>query len=68
MPEVADGQQRLATTTILLAAMRDWLFHRKEEMRVTSIENDFLFKIDRDANEIEPRLTLNVDDNGFSGK
>src|SRR6266542_1947066 len=52
VPEVADGQQRLATTTILLSAMRDWLFNRKEEMRVTSIENDFLFKIDREANEI----------------
>ncbi len=65
VPQVADGQQRLATTTILLAAMRDWLFHRKEDRRVTSIENDFLFKIDRDTNEIEPRLRLNVDDNEF---
>lgn len=26
VPEVTDGQQRLATTTILLAAIRDWLY------------------------------------------
>ena len=25
-PEVVDGQQRLATTTILLAGIRDWFF------------------------------------------
>src|SRR6266705_4720581 len=65
VPQVADGQQRLATTTILFAAMRDWLFDIREARRVTSIENDFLFKIDRDTNEIEPRLKLNVDDNEF---
>jgi len=65
VPEVADGQQRLATVTILLAAIRDWLFSHNESRRVTSIENDFLFKIDRETNEIEPRLRLNVDDNDF---
>ena len=29
-PEVSDGQQRLATTTILLAAIRDYFFHNKD--------------------------------------
>ena len=28
VPEVADGQQRLATTTILLAAIRDYLLRK----------------------------------------
>jgi uncharacterized protein with ParB-like and HNH nuclease domain len=28
-PQIADGQQRLATTTILLAAIRDYLYQRK---------------------------------------
>src|SRR6201989_1476031 len=28
--QVADGQQRLATTTVLLAAIRDYLYERNE--------------------------------------
>lgn len=64
-PEIADGQQRLATTTILLAAIRDWMHKHDEEMLVRSIEDGFLFKILRDKKTEEPRLTLNVDDNEF---
>jgi hypothetical protein len=64
-PQIADGQQRLATTTILLAAIRDWMQKHKEEMIVRSIEDSFLFKILRDKKTEEPRLTLNVDDNEF---
>jgi hypothetical protein len=64
-PEVVDGQQRLATITILLAAMRDWLFENKLEMLYASLENDLLQTVDRDKQEIVPRLTLNVDDNEF---
>lgn len=62
--EVADGQQRLATTTILLAAIRDYFFTRHDEMLVTSLE-DFLFTIVRETREKNPRLKLNVDDNEF---
>jgi len=68
VPEVADGQQRLATTTILIAAIRDYLFQRREDILVNSLENDFLFKIVRETREISPRLTLNVDDNEFFRK
>src|SRR3954449_2986471 len=39
--EVVDGQQRLATTAILLAAMRDYL-RGKEDVLVESINNEFL--------------------------
>jgi uncharacterized protein with ParB-like and HNH nuclease domain len=30
--EVIDGQQRLATTTVLIAAIRDFLVSRKEDI------------------------------------
>jgi hypothetical protein len=62
--EVADGQQRLATCTILLAAIRDHFHDSKDELMVRDSE-DFLFQIDRDARDIVPRLQLNVDDNEY---
>lgn len=65
VPEVADGQQRLATTTILLAAIRDYLYEQNENLRVQNIEDEFLFKIVRRDNDIMPRLTLNLDDRNF---
>lgn len=65
VPEVADGQQRLATTTILLAAIRDYFFKKNEERRVQSVESEFLLKIVRRDNDFSPRLTLNLDDNSF---
>jgi uncharacterized protein with ParB-like and HNH nuclease domain len=65
VPEVADGQQRLATTTILLAAIRDYLFNKHETNLVQSVENEFLFKIVRKDNDFSPRLTLNLDDNSY---
>jgi len=66
--EVADGQQRLATSTILLAAIRDYLHSQNEDMLVTSIEQEFLFTIVRETKSREPRLTLNVNDREFFEK
>jgi uncharacterized protein with ParB-like and HNH nuclease domain len=65
VPEVVDGQQRLATTTILLAAFRDYFFNKNENMLQTSIDNDFLFTIDRVSREKVPKLSLNIDDNEY---
>ena len=62
--EVVDGQQRLATTAILLATIRDYLKER-EDIIAESIENDFLTVVDRDRRERVPRLRLNVDDNEY---
>jgi Protein of unknown function DUF262/Protein of unknown function (DUF1524) len=64
--EVVDGQQRLATTAILLAAIRDYL-KGKEEVLVESINNEFLTGIDRNKRARVPKLRLNVDDNHLSG-
>src|SRR6266487_2965016 len=61
--EVVDGQQRLATTAVLLAAMREYLKTLNEIMLVESIENEFLTSIDRRNRMRVPNLKLNVDDN-----
>lgn len=63
--EVADGQQRLATTTIILVAIRDIFIELNDELLAQSIEGDFLFTIDRSAREKISKLTLNADDNEF---
>ncbi|SOD02541.1 Protein of unknown function [bacterium JGI 053] len=63
--EVADGQQRLATTSILLAAVRDFLLSIGKDVPAGSIEKDFLLQHDRRTEEIVPQLRLNVDDHEF---
>lgn len=67
LPEVSDGQQRLATTTILLAAVRDYYAYQGDEKRVLSMQ-PFLMEIDRETTETVPKLRLNVDDNEFFRK
>jgi hypothetical protein len=64
--EVVDGQQRLATAAILLAAIRDFL-KGKEDVLVESINNEFLTGIDRVKRARVPKLRLNVDDNNLFG-
>ena len=64
--EVVDGQQRLATTAIILAAIRDYLVG-KEDVLVESINNEFLTGIDRIKRARVPRLRLNIDDNELFG-
>lgn len=63
--EVSDGQQRLATTSILLAAIRDYFAETGQEGRAQSIEQEFLSKVDLKTQTTIPRLTLNVDDNAY---
>ena len=65
MPEVSDGQQRLATTTILLAAIRDYWFWKGDTLRSHKIEDDHLITVDINTTERTPKLQLNVDDNLF---
>lgn len=62
--EVIDGQQRLATTAILLASIRDHL-RTSERIIAEDIENGFLTGIDRAKRERIPKLRLNLDDNEF---
>jgi hypothetical protein len=62
--EVVDGQQRLATTAILLSAIRAYLQEIEPEI-AESINSEFLSKYDRGIRSWVPRLRLNVDDNDY---
>lgn len=64
-PEINDGQQRLATTTMVLAGFRDYLLSMGRDDDAGSIERDFLFKWDRSEGENLPRIRLNADDHVF---
>ena len=68
VPEVSDGQQRLATTTILLAAIRDFFFLAGDDSRARTIDTQYLVVDDLETTESHPRLQLNVDDNEFFTK
>jgi hypothetical protein len=63
--EVADGQQRLATTTILLSAIRDYLIELKDQAGADQYQSDFLLKYDPPSGQFKPRIRLNVEDDTF---
>ncbi|MGY1914435.1 DUF262 domain-containing protein [Blastococcus sp. SYSU DS0973] len=60
--QVIDGQQRLATVSLFYAAMRD-IFKSRSDERAGEVERDFLGKKNMSTRELEPRLTLNAEDN-----
>ncbi len=62
--EIADGQQRLATTTILLAAIRDYFYNKKDDNMVNYLQ-DFLQTFVLETREHNPRLHLNVADHDY---
>src|SRR5579862_93635 len=64
-PLIQDGQQRLATTTMLLARIRDKLHDLAREVSARSIDSDFIRDIDRNTEVMLPRLTLNTEDNDY---
>jgi hypothetical protein len=68
LPEVSDGQQRLATTSVLLAAIRDHFQVQKDRKRAEHIGNKYLYTTDLKTTETVPRLHLNVDDHEFFRK
>lgn len=65
--DVTDGQQRLATTSILIAAIRDFLEPRGEQGRKTAAKytSDYLLQYDEFSNQDVPKFILGVDDNEF---
>ena len=67
-PEVVDGQQRLATTTILIAAIRDWFYENEDTDRVEDIEREFLITRDLRTQEKVSKLRLNEIDQDFFSK
>lgn len=62
--EVVDGQQRLATTAILLSSIRDYLKKIDKDL-AESIDTEFLTVYNRNIRDRVPRLKLNLDDNDY---
>jgi hypothetical protein len=62
---VIDGQQRLATTSLLLAAARDRFYAGGAEDFASSTQQDYLGKFDRRVGADRPKLILNTDDRDF---
>ena len=60
--QVIDGQQRLATVSLFYAAMRD-IFSSRGDERASDVEREFLGKKNMSTRMLEPRLTLNAEDN-----
>lgn len=63
--ELIDGQQRLATVSILLSVMRNFLRNCNDDDRAKLIEQEYLFKKDFSTLGILPRLHLNEEDHNF---
>lgn len=66
--EIVDGQQRLATVSIIYAAIRDYLLGKNDTARAEQLEQKYLLSRDLRTQSIMPRLTLNADDNDFYRK
>jgi uncharacterized protein with ParB-like and HNH nuclease domain len=61
--EVVDGQQRLTTISLVIAAIKE-IFNKDEDHEVViSVKSDFLANTDRRTKEREPKLILNEVDN-----
>lgn len=62
---VIDGQQRLATTSLLLAALRDVWVEREEHEQADDLKKRYLSVFDRSSKSRQPRLMLNEEDDAF---
>jgi len=63
--EVVDGQQRLATVSLLLAAIRDGFESIDDHQRAHHIDIQYLCTRDLNTMEAAPRLSLNEIDNSL---
>lgn len=63
--EVIDGQQRLATATIIVAVIRDFFVENGDEARASGLEAKYLFDQDIYTQEQRLKLKLNVYDHSF---
>jgi hypothetical protein len=64
-PRISDGQQRIATATIILARIRDLFKELHQDPRAASVNQDYISKIDLESGEPKALVTLNTEDNAF---
>jgi hypothetical protein len=62
---VIDGQQRLATTAMLFAAIRDEFLNRGDDYRAAVVEADYVAGRELRSAQLTPRVTLNAEDDVF---
>ena len=62
---VIDGQQRLASTTIFLAEIRNYFRQHDDLDRATIVQSTYIAQQDRRTLEDQPNLILNQSDNPF---
>jgi hypothetical protein len=67
-PEIVDGQQRLASISILLAAVRDYYVANGDLENALYYESNFLLEKNPVTKEVAPRLKLGDADNEFFEK
>lgn len=66
--EIIDGQQRLATFSIIYAAIRNFLLEMKDEEGARIVESEYLYKPLLRTRESEVKLDLGFNDKEFFGK
>ena len=62
---IIDGQQRLITITLLIAAIRDYFFEQDDKGRADTLHTDFLSKRDLATQDYIPHIRLNPQDHEF---
>lgn len=62
---ILDGQQRLATATIALAAVRGWLRARDKQRDADQVQNHFIAVRELGRDDFEPRLMLNENNHPY---
>jgi Protein of unknown function DUF262/Protein of unknown function (DUF1524) len=67
-PEIVDGQQRLTTTLIIIAAIRDSLKGLGDALRAKVIDDTYISTTDLSSLEKVTRLSLNQSDHPFFQK
>jgi len=62
---VVDGQQRLTTATVFIAAVRDYLKSKGNDAVAESLETRYLLTKDTWTQNVSPKMKLSVYDNDF---